>query len=1068
MQRGDDPQDQPEAGFRRVYFGDGTFADLPEASAASYEGEQAATTRRPEEARQRSGSVGAGGGARARNSRTSAAEHSRAPPHASQSRPDIGQPAVAASSPQGQRKFLDWQSFSNYVSGRVSDYISYGGPNAARSSDPAQVLDAKLVRQLQRGMSVLFYDHPRGAFRECCLKADARLNFLYVLQDDVPVNVPAESLRGQRHVTMRFDTITGVGSGQQALTLCREQGITDSRLIAESVVVVQSSDDSGAADRNPITAAEMRTIYSEDTLVFATSPGQNLEACIRACIRTMPHSEVRREEATRTLQRYMRRQRVDVKAPQSTRLAPLHDVVLRDASAIFDPAVTRYELQVRFGSLGGSSASTYDASVPTDVALADCGSLAAELAAGLGDGLTAIECASVALGLEEAIMLRRWGTSLAPGVFKGNLGRFLLEDWAVGAMVPQDSHFQDVCRDVSEGLAKGQRGPWTVGKAGSQASLRAVQQRLQLETAFVLAMERCCAAGAMRPPKRVASASPWLAGARSGPEAQPGPADGALADLEDVGWAPGRLGWAPGRLSSTVTEVRFVESQADSWKKAAQEIILKLEQEGVRHGQVLGIDAHTGDLGEEAIFSAHYSPQLPDGGPLSMRYHPDEAREFSWGKFYERANMHVQHKQVVAMTASCSRDGGGVLYCFYYDKPRALHTVEVVESCAGSWTDASNEIIQRLYEADVQAGQVLWIDAHSNPPDGPAVFAAHFSRSMPGAGPLIIRCEAYHSRHNWSELYASIARQIEELELCREDILGITCSLDAQGSYVGFLFYRAPGDLNEVREVSHEKPGMGSWLMQLLSIGMCCSGGAALPRYSLAEASQDEFTSERSASTGRWRWSGEASRAVVGIDTTGDGIVDTYIQGQDLDGNGLPDVLGDASSGPNPVPTTELGIDTTGDGRVDTYIKVRDSDGNGIPDALEQAPAAPEIINADDGFTVLLGSDVFPGSNAETLEASDLAECKRLCRERGYGAFVVYNKQAFFRRETPAQCLAAATACLGSTVFINTGEKVKSVSEEKPARRRKLDATLHIVEKPPAPPPKRGEQPRDACRCPTQ
>merc|ERR1719362_1115354 len=168
------------------------------------------------------------------------------------------------------------------------------------------------------------------------------------------------------------------------------------------------------------------------------------------------------------------------------------------------------DLHVTFGpevvkGKSSSSSCTFEVNTPANLSFNDCRSKAARLAAELGGELPATERATIALALEEVVTLRRWGTGLSPSVFRGNLARFLLDEWAVGAMVPQDADFQGVCQEVMDGLAQSRRGPWLSGKATMQASLRAVQQRIQLETAFVEAVERCCSAGILKPPRRVAS-----------------------------------------------------------------------------------------------------------------------------------------------------------------------------------------------------------------------------------------------------------------------------------------------------------------------------------------------------------------------------------------------------------------------------------------------------------------------------------------------------------------------------------------------------------------------------------
>lgn len=72
-----------------------------------------------------------------------------------------------------------------------------------------------------------------------------------------------------------------------------------------------------------------------------------------------------------------------------------------------------------------------------------------------------------------------------------------------------------------------------------------------------------------------------------------------------------------------VLTASYVESQEATWVAAAADIIRKLQAAGVKRGQVLSIDAHhhlTIDEGKEASFSAYYSLELADEGPLEIDF----------------------------------------------------------------------------------------------------------------------------------------------------------------------------------------------------------------------------------------------------------------------------------------------------------------------------------------------------------------------------------------------------------------------------------------------------------------
>ncbi|CAK9095369.1 unnamed protein product [Durusdinium trenchii] len=59
---------------------------------------------------------------------------------------------------------------------------------------------------------------------------------------------------------------------------------------------------------------------------------------------------------------------------------------------------------------------------------------------------------------------------------------------------------------------------------------------------------------------------------------------------------------------------------------------------------------------------------------------------------------------------------------------------------------------------------------------------------------------------------------------------------------------------------------------------------------------------------------------------------------------------------------------------------------------------------SQDGFVRCVGQTCFPGEDAEGMKA-DLAECKKHCQDRAYGAFVVQGDgRAYFKRQKVGDC----------------------------------------------------------------
>lgn len=84
---------------------------------------------------------------------------------------------------------------------------------------------------------------------------------------------------------------------------------------------------------------------------------------------------------------------------------------------------------------------------------------------------------------------------------------------------------------------------------------------------------------------------------------------------------------------------------------------------------------------------------------------------------------------------------------------------------------------------------------------------------------------------------------------------------------------------------------------------------------------------------------------------------------------------------------------------------------------LERQPAPAPYEEA--GFTVYGGMDAFAHKNVHTMAATDLDACRKLCQDRGYGAFVVWNGQAFFRGEPARMIKDNMKRAGGTTLHMN-------------------------------------------------
>lgn len=186
--------------------------------------------------------------------------------------------------------------------------------------------------------------------------------------------------------------------------------------------------------------------------------------------------------------------------------------------------------------------------------------------------------------------------------------------------------------------------------------------------------------------------------------------DEVLKSLEKAWGRPGR-----------VSDWEWLEARDGSWNGAADAIIQKLVEAGVKRGQIACIDAHNNGPDEEAIFSAHFSKSLPDGGDLQITYDVQNTAEYNWETFYNTALDQakvVPTADIISITSSCNSGGAAVTYVFKYEPASADEasrplTWKESRSQGSSWNDAAKDIIDQIKASGAQRGQVLSIDAHN-------------------------------------------------------------------------------------------------------------------------------------------------------------------------------------------------------------------------------------------------------------------------------------------------------------------------------------------------------------------
>lgn len=250
-----------------------------------------------------------------------------------------------------------------------------------------------------------------------------------------------------------------------------------------------------------------------------------------------------------------------------------------------------------------------------------------------------------------------------------------------------------------------------------------------------------------------------------------------------------RVMYAFWQVSAQTSTIQYVESRASSWNGAADGLIKKLEEAGVRQGQVLSIDAHNSGENEQSIFSAHYLKSLEDRGELDIGYTAQNSSS-SWETLYTEASKHAEGKDVISMTGSINTSDRSVFYVFF-NKGTAdagVDNVEHVESRAGSWNEAADGIIKKLREHEVQSGQILSIDAHNNGRNEAAIFSAHYSKTLPGYGKPRLRFRCQNTAASWDHQYHTACWQLANIRTSPDQFVSLTACCNAADRSVTYVF----------------------------------------------------------------------------------------------------------------------------------------------------------------------------------------------------------------------------------------------------------------------------------------
>jgi len=152
--------------------------------------------------------------------------------------------------------------------------------------------------------------------------------------------------------------------------------------------------------------------------------------------------------------------------------------------------------------------------------------------------------------------------------------------------------------------------------------------------------------------------------------------------------------------------------------------------------------------------------------------------------------------------------------------------LEYLEVRGESWNAAADQLVAAISAKALDVGQLKWVDAHNNDPDGPSIFMACWSSAAPAISSVGMKrkapngeqlCLEYHqidSAEEWPVLYEQACTFCRRLHVGQ--LVSVTCSCNSGGRHMCYVFYDAssvweetPGSALQLQWV---QASAGSWL----------------------------------------------------------------------------------------------------------------------------------------------------------------------------------------------------------------------------------------------------------------
>lgn len=383
---------------------------------------------------------------------------------------------------------IQWSQLQSLATGCANDYIvpqETGVRLWKTGTDLDEDLMGDPVLTMQEGVPVLYYNSALQHFQRRVLKVDDRLNFFYVLTDNVSVKGSMKDVRQHDPVTVRVSQVVRVLGGEDALRVCFAHDIQDSHLTLDSGVVVchgEASTEIPALDR---------------IMVFMAAPQQHLKKCIDTIVVMAPDHEAVMEDAARLVQSHARNAQLREARKENRRI--VHDIMLQNIDPVFDQNAHHFTFDLSFsGDKSGNEKVAI--SIPASLKPTECETEVQKAAS--THQMTPCDASRFGFALREATALRSWATTIAPAVFQNGLYGFL-QKAPINAQIAEDETLEQTLGQIQSGLntlsSHATNDDQSVHYAYSsvRASLTGMDQLLTLEKKYSELVNRARAGGVL-------------------------------------------------------------------------------------------------------------------------------------------------------------------------------------------------------------------------------------------------------------------------------------------------------------------------------------------------------------------------------------------------------------------------------------------------------------------------------------------------------------------------------------------------------------------------------------------